>query len=117
MDSLVYYATLKEYKVCPAILIQASPNDAVMAPADGLVTEIGANEEIGNYIRLKLGDSYEALIGNMDAITVSVGDYLVRGALLGGVAAPTKYYVTEGPNLYFQVMKDAQPVDPLDYLN
>lgn len=116
MDSLVYYATLEEYKVCPAIMIQAQPGDAVLAPADGVVSKIASNEEIGNYICLKLGDEYEAIIGNMDNISVSEGDYLLKGTVLGGLAAPTKYYVTEGPNLYFELQKGGQPVDPLDFL-
>ena len=87
-----------------------------MAPADGVVSKIASNEEIGNYICLKLGDEYEAIIGNMDNISVSEGDYLLKGTVLGGLAAPTKYYVTEGPNLYFELQKDGQPVDPLDFL-
>lgn len=116
MDSLVYYSTLKEYKVSPAIMVQAQPGDAVLAPGDGLVTEIGTNEEIGNYIRLKLGEHYEALIGNMDNISVQAGDYLMKGTVLGGLASPTKYYLTEGPNLYLELLMDGEPVDPLDYL-
>lgn len=116
MDSLVYYATLEEYKVCPAIMVQASPGDAVLAPGDGLVTEISANEEIGNYICLKLGEQFEAVIGNLDNISVSLGDYLLKGTVLGGLAEPTKYYVTEGPNVYLELLKDGEPVDPLDYL-
>ena len=116
MDGLVYYPTLEEYKVCPAIMVQANPGDAILAPADGVVSKVSANEEIGTYLCLKLGDEYEALIGNMDNVSVAEGDYVLKGTVLGGLAEPTKYYVTEGPNLYFELLKDGQPVDPLDYL-
>lgn len=116
MDSLVYYPTLEEYKVCPAIMVQAEKSDAVMAPADCVVSEIGANEEIGNYICLKLSEQYDAVIGNLENILVKEGEYLLKGTLLGGVAAPTKYYLTEGANLYFELQRDGQPIDPLDYL-
>lgn len=116
MDGLVYYPTLEEYKVCPAIMVQANPGDAILAPADGVVSEISANEEIGTYLCLKLGDEYEARIGNLDNVSVAEGDYVLKGTVLGGLAEPTKYYVTEGPNLYFELLKDGQPVDPLDYL-
>lgn len=116
MDGLVYYPTLEEYKVCPAIMVQAKPGDAILAPADGVVSKISANEEIGTYLCLKLGDEYEALIGNLDNVSVAEGDYVLKGTVLGGLAGPTKYYVTEGPNLYFELLKDGQPIDPLDYL-
>ncbi len=116
MDGLVYYPTLEEYKVCPAIMVQANPGDAILAPADGVVSKISANEEIGTYLCLKLGDEYEARIGNLDNVSVAEGDYVLKGTVLGGLAEPTKYYVTEGPNLYFELLKDGQPVDPLDYL-
>ena len=116
MDGLVYYPTLEEYKVCPAIMVQAQPGDAILAPADGVVSKISANEEIGTYLCLKLGDEYEALIGNLDNVSVAEGDYVLKGTVLGGLAEPTKYYLTEGPNLYFELLKDGQPIDPLDYL-
>ena len=116
MDGLVYYPTLEEYKVCPAIMVQAKPGDAILAPADGVVSKISANEEIGTYLCLKLGDEYEALIGNLDNVSVAEGDFVRKGTVLGGLAKPTKYYVTEGPNLYFELLKDGQPIDPLDYL-
>ncbi len=116
MDGLVYYPTLEEYKVCPAIMVQAQPGDAILAPADGVVSKISANEEIGTYLCLKLGDEYETIIGNLDNVSVAEGDYVLKGTVLGGLAEPTKYYLTEGPNLYFELLKDGQPLDPLDYL-
>ena len=116
MDGLVYYPTLEEYKVCPAIMVQAKPGDAVLAPADGVISKIAANEEIGTYLCVTLGDEYQAIIGNMENVSVAEGDYVLKGTVLGGLAEPTKYYVTEGPNLYFELQKNGEPVDPLDYL-
>lgn len=116
MDGLVYYPTLEEYKVCPAIMVQAQPGDAILAPADGVVLEISTNEEIGTYLKLSLGDAYEAVIGNLDNVSVAEGDYLLKGTVLGGLAEPTKYYLTEGPNVYLELLKDGQPIDPLDFL-
>ncbi|MFR5832000.1 MAG: peptidoglycan DD-metalloendopeptidase family protein, partial [Lachnospiraceae bacterium] len=71
---------------------------------------------IGTYLCVTLGDEYQAIIGNMDNVSVAEGDYVLKGTVLGGLAEPTKYYVTEGPNLYFELQKNGEPVDPLDYL-
>ena len=45
-----------------------------------------------------------------------MGDRVSRGDLLGFVSEPTKYYSVEGSNLYFQMLKDGEPVNPMDYL-
>src|SRR5699024_1200070 len=49
MDTTVYYSTLKQYKVSPAVLIQGEVGIGVAAPADAQIVSIGSNEEIGNY--------------------------------------------------------------------
>ena len=78
--------------------------------------EIGCNEEIGNYVRLDMGNGYNAVCGQLKEILVEVNEYLQSGDALGYVAEPTKYYSVEGVNLYFELLKDDKPVDALDYL-
>jgi len=116
MDSTVYHATLNQYKVSRGILIQEEPGNPVFAPADCLVTEVGSNEEIGNYVVVKLGENYSATLGNLAGITVAPNQYILQGTVVGTLAEPTKYYVVEGPNLYFEVTNTGNAVDPLAYL-
>ena len=47
---------------------------------------------------------------------VKEGDTVKKGAIIGYVAAPTKYYSEEGSNLYFAMKKDGEPIDPIAYL-
>lgn len=117
MDSTVYHATLNQYKVSKGILIQGEPGSPVFAPADCLVTEVGSNEEIGNYVVVKLGENYSATLGNLSGITVAPNQYILQGTVVGTLAEPTKYYVVEGPNLYFEVRNTGNAVDPLTYLD
>ena len=42
--------------------------------------------------------------------------YLEAGNVIGYLEIPTKYYSLEGCNLYFEMLKDGQPVNPMDYL-
>ena len=116
MDRTVYFPTLEEYKCSPAVLIQSEVGTQVKAPADALVKVVGSDEERGNYLTLDLGGGYELTIGQMENIALSPGDYAGAGTVMGTVAAPTKYYVVEGPNLYVQMTKDGAPIDPLDYM-
>ena len=36
--------------------------------------------------------------------------------MIGYVSKPTKYYSVEGTNVYFEMRKDGQPINPLDYM-
>ena len=44
------------------------------------------------------------------------GDYVAAGSAIGSLNEPTKYYSVEGTNLYFQVLKDGEPVDPMNFM-
>ena len=116
MDHTVYHQTLELYKVSPAIVIQGEVGTHVTTPAVGLVQELGWDEEIGNFLRIDLGNGYEAIIGQLENITVQPGQYVAPGNILGTVAQPTKYYSVEGPNVYFQLNKDGAAIDPTEYL-
>lgn len=116
MDTTTWFPTLEQYKCNPANVIQSDVSTPVFAPADARVLEVGHNEEIGNYIRLDLGNEYTAVCGQLKEIPVVENEYLRKGELLGYVAEPTKYYSIEGVNVYFELQHSGNPVDGLDYL-
>lgn len=116
MDTTVYFSTLKQYKCNPGMLIQSEPGMSVLCPANALVSEVGFDDEIGNYVAMSLGNGYEIICGQLADVTVCEGDYISAGESIGVVAEPTSYYVVEGCNVYFELMKDDMPVDPLDFL-
>lgn len=116
MDTTVYFPTLEQYKCSPAIEIQSEAGTAVTAPANARVAEIGEDAKIGKYVRMELGNDYQIILGQLAEICVTEGDYVARGAQVGTVASPTRYYVVEGDNVYFQMLYGEQTVDPLDYL-
>ncbi len=111
MDKSIYFATLDQYKYNPATVLSAVEGDQVVVCADAKVISIYDNEEIGHAVTLDLGNGYQATYGQLKDVQVTEGSYVNRGEALGSVAAPTKYYTLEGPNLYFQVTKDGKPVN------
>lgn len=112
MDNTVYFATLDQYKYNPAVIFKAEEGSNVLASADGRVKEIYQNEEIGYAIVVDLGNGYEATYGQLAAIYAQVGDYVTANQVIATVAPPTKYYVTEGCNLYFAMKKDGNVINP-----
>lgn len=116
MDSPVYFPTLEQYKYHPAIVIQAKKGQNVTAAAKGKVTKIEKTEELGNVITMELGNGYEIFYGQLDNIQVKEGDMVEKGAYIADVASPTKYYSVEGDNIYFALIKDGEPVNPMTKL-
>lgn len=116
MDGTVYFKTLNQYKYNPALIISSEAGNQVLASAKGIVESIGVNEETGTTLTLNLGNDYSLVYGQLKELAVSEGDVVEQGQLLGYVSEPTKYYCEEGSNLYFQMKKDGQPVDPFLFL-
>lgn len=112
MDKTVYFQTLDQYKYNPAVLFKVVEGSHVVACADAQVVEIFRNEEIGAAVVLDLGNGYRATYGQLATFSVGIGDYVSANQVFATVATPTKYYVTEGSNLYFALEKDGVPVNP-----
>ena len=116
MDQTTYFPTLAQYKYNPAIIIQAAEGKTIVAAADAQVTDIYEDDEIGNAVKMDLGNGYELIYGQLADIQVSKGAYVSAGDVIGVVGAPTKYYSVEGSNLYLQLSKDGEPRNPLTLL-
>lgn len=115
MDATIYHATLDQYKYNPAIIIAGEVNTKVYSVAKGKIVDISQNEVTGTTVTVDLGDGYQAIYGQLKELNFDVGDYLESGHVIGYVSEPTKYYSLEGSNLYFELQKDGEPIDPIVY--
>lgn len=113
MNNSVYFKTLAQYKCNPGIVISAKTGSQVKAAADCRVTRIEKSDELGTVVTTDIGDKYTVSYGQLDNISVTKGDELKEGDVIGTIAEPTKYYTEEGSNLYFQVKEADKTVDPL----
>ncbi|HIY02357.1 MAG TPA: M23 family metallopeptidase [Candidatus Blautia faecipullorum] len=116
MEQTTYFPTLDQYKLSPAIAVQAVEGAPVIASVPGSVYSIEENAQTGTTVTMEIGDGYQAIYGQLTDLTVAEGDTVEQGATIGYIAAPTKYYSKEGSNLYFAMKKDGEPVDPIMYL-
>ena len=116
MDKTIYFETLQQYKYNPGIVIAATEGEIITAAANGRVTSVAYDPQLGNMIVMDLGNQYELTYGQLDNITVSEGSYVSTGDIIGSVAHPTKYYSAEGANIYFKLTKDGEPVNPMSKL-
>ena len=93
--------------------LAAPEGTAVLAAADGAVTEYDYNEDDGYYLVLYHGmddgSSWQTRYSHLASVKVQVGQQVVQGqeiAACGSTGAST------GPHLHWEVLKNSEPVDP-----
>ena len=98
-----------------AVIIEGAEGDQVLCGAPGIVKSIDVSAQTGTTVNVDIGNGYELLYGQLKEVPVKVGDYVEAKSVLGYVSQPTKYYSKEGCNVYFEMRKDGQPVNPVEY--
>ena len=68
----------------------------------------------GYYVTINHGDGFSSLYGHMTHYTVSSGDYVNQGDLIGYVGS-TGY--STGPHLHFTMFYNGSTVNPMDYVS
>lgn len=117
MDQTVYFSTLDQYKYNPALIISGEVGAEVMAAAEGEIISITEHAQTGTTVRVDLGDGYEAIYGQLKDVKVKAGERIQQGETIGYLNEPTKYYSVEGCNLYFQLLENGEPRNPMEYLD
>ena len=112
----VFYQTLDQFATSEAIVLSSAVGTEVKAAAKGVVTSIEEDVRTGTTVTLALGNNTSLVYGQLDVADLKEGDVLEAGDCIGTVAEPTRYYVMEGPNLYFKVMEGETSVDPTELL-
>lgn len=103
-----------------AIDIPQHQGTAVRAAADGVVFKAKDNGYGYSYIILAHGDGFRTVYGHISSILVENGQHVPKGAIIGlsgGMpGTPGAGYMTTGPHLHFEMLRNNAYVDPLDYL-
>ncbi|MDR2416591.1 MAG: LysM peptidoglycan-binding domain-containing M23 family metallopeptidase [Holosporales bacterium] len=87
----------------------------VLAADDGLVVYAGAKlKSFGNLVLMKHENGLMTAYAHLSKITVSKGDYIDRGQVLGTVG---RTGAVSQAQVYFEVRKNKKPVDPMIYLS
>jgi septal ring factor EnvC (AmiA/AmiB activator) len=85
----------------------------VVSPAAGEVAYAGSFRSYGNVLILNLDGGYALVLTGIEAINVRVGEAVRAGQTVGQMAATA----SSAPELYVEVRRGDQPVDPGRWLN
>ena len=108
----VFHFTLEQFGTSDAVVVSSTLGEEVKAAAKGVVTAIEEDERTGTTVTMAVGNNTSLVYGQLALMDLQVGDVVEAGQCLGTIAEPTRYYVVEGPNLYFQVVEGEETLDP-----
>ncbi len=102
------------YKLHAGVDINSSYGSSIYSAASGTVIYAGWNGGYGNCVMVNHGNGYTTLYGHMSSISVSSGESLSQGQVVGLVGSTGN---STGPHLHFEVRASANGVamDPLGF--
>lgn len=93
--------------------IAANYGNGVYAYTDGKVIEAGWNGGYGNCILIDHGNGLKTRYAHLSKISVKVGQRVSTGDRIGSVGSTGN---STGPHLHFEVIKNGQTKNPLNYI-
>lgn len=101
------------YKWHNGVDLAAGQGTAIYATKSGTVTGAYYDDAYGNMVTINHGDGFSSLYGHMDYSTVSSGDYVTQGEVIGYVGS-TGW--STGPHLHFTIYYNGADVNPMNYV-
>lgn len=116
-DNLVYSETLKEWTTHLGIDIKAEKATVVKASADGTVKYIKNDPRYGLSIIIEHANGFQTLYANLLTTEfVSEGEKVKAGQTIATVGESGVYEIVDESHLHFEIIKDNENVNPLDYV-
>jgi murein DD-endopeptidase MepM/ murein hydrolase activator NlpD len=117
LEVLAYDPTMQDWRVHSGIDISAAVGATVMAIADGTVTAVFDDGLMGTAVTIDHGGELTSTYYNLAATpTVSVGDQVSRGAILGSVGTTAMAESALSSHLHLEMAQNGLSVDPASYL-
>ena len=116
-ENLVYSETLKEWITHLGIDIKAEKATVVKAAEAGTVKSIKNDPRYGLTVIIEHSKGYTTVYANLLTTEfVSEGEKVEKGQTIGTVGDTAVYEVVDDSHLHFEIIRDSENVNPLDYI-
>lgn len=118
VDALAYNPTTRDWRTHEGVDLAAVSGEPVKASCAGTVAAVYEDEALGMTVVISHADGYATHYSNLAELpTVSVGDSVSAGDVIGAVGETALLESGEEPHLHFAVYSGSTPVDPTEYLS
>jgi len=117
LEVLAYDETMGDWRTHSGVDIAAEKGTRVLAMSSGTVTRVYEDDLMGSTVVVDHGEGLVSYYHNLtNSPTVSEGDTVVTGTVIGAVGDTALAESGRPPHLHLEVSLDERPVDPVDYL-
>ena len=85
----------------------------IRAVASGIVTEIGTDNGYGNRVEVSHGFGFASRYAHVASVSVAPGQRVGRGEIIATMGSTGR---STGPHLHFELLENAEAVDPGEFL-
>jgi murein DD-endopeptidase MepM/ murein hydrolase activator NlpD len=118
VEQLTYSETLDDWRTHDGIDVAAAAGTPVLAASAGTVLSVSDDALMGTCVTLRHAGGYETTYASLQTKpTVSAGDSVTAGQIIGAVGTTSLAEQAEGPHLHFSVTKDGEAVSPDSFLD
>lgn len=117
MDMPIYWKTLDQYMVHSGIDIASKVGTPVQACAAGTITKIEEDDSMGVTVEINHGNGLISIYRNLAADgLIELGEVVTQGTVIGKVGQSAMFEFESPDHLHFEMKKNGEIVNPLDYL-
>ena len=115
----VFSNTMDEWRIHTGIDILADVGSEVCSSAKGEVSGVYVDPMHGKTVEITHTANVKTYYSNLsaDSVTVSVGDKVEAGDLIGVIGDTTVIELADEPHLHFELKVNGESVNPIDYLS
>ena len=118
MEQLAFNETTRDWRTHDGVDLAAAEGAPVRAACAGTVTAVFDDELYGTTVVIGHEDGYTTHYQNLAAMpTVSAGDKVRAGDVIGSVGRTALLEVGQEPHLHFAVHQNGQPVNPEGFVD
>ena len=116
-EQMVFNGTLGRFTAHLAIDFFAPEGTDVLAVYGGTIESVETTLLQGTTITIDHGNGLKTVYNSLaDGDTVSVGQTVTKGQVIGQVSVTNRQEYKDGAHLHFQVIEDGEIIDPIKYL-
>ena len=116
-EALSFDETMGDWRTHTALDIRAAVGTNVLATSAGTIHSVLTDDMMGTTVVIDHGNGVISVLSNLsDKVTISTGDTVATGTVIGVVGETALAESTLDPHLHLELTKDGKPIDPTSLL-